>query len=190
MTASLVVAALLVGTAVATWQAVSATQAKAEAVVEKQRADKQAAVATSIAESLKQMLGLVDPDADKGPDYTVLQLIDDYADNIEEKLADQPEGAADLHAAIGRAYACRGQRDKARKHLERALGLRRSVFGDQHEKYADSLVDYARPDVHSGPSDLATGEADLRQALAIYRARGVEGRPVIRALWTLQLEPW
>jgi eukaryotic-like serine/threonine-protein kinase len=186
VTASVVVMALLVGTAVALWQAVRATSAMTAAVAEKQRADKQAVVATSISESLKQMLGLVDPDADKGPDYTVLQLIDDYADNLEEKLADQPEAAADLHAAVGRAYACRGRRDKARKHLDRARMLSRRVFGDQHEKYADVLVDCARPDASFGMAEVAAHEAELRQALAIYRARGVGGEPVIKALWTLQ----
>ena len=131
------------------------------------------------------MLGLVDPDADKGADYTVLQLIDDYAVNLEEKLADQPEAAADLHAAIGRAYACRGQRQKAWKHLERLWNCGRRVFGDKHEKYADSLVDFARPDARFGQSEVAAGEVNLRQALAIYRARGVGGQPVIRALKTL-----
>ena len=185
ITATIIAAALVAGTAVATWQSLRATSAMATAVIEKQRADKQAAVATNIAESLKQLLRLVDPDADKGPSYTVLELIDDYAVNLEEKLADQPEAAADLHAAIGRAYACRGQRQKALKHLERALELRRSVFGDKHETYADSLVDFARPDARFGQSEVAAGEVNLRQALAIYRARGVGGQPVIRALKTL-----
>src|SRR5581483_8032799 len=48
VTASVVLAALLTGTAVATWQAVRATQAQVVAVVEKQRADKEAATATGI----------------------------------------------------------------------------------------------------------------------------------------------
>ena len=186
VTTTVVVAALLVGTTVASWQAVSATRAKAAAVTEKDRADKQAAIATSISESLQQLVGSLDPEEAKRPDYTARQMLDDYAFNLEKKLADQPEVAADLHAVIGRAYGCLGQRGKARRHLARMLELRRSVFGDQHERYADALVDYARPDAGPIRTELAAGEADLRRALAIYRARGVEGGPVIRALWTLR----
>ncbi len=198
LAASLIILALVGGVIGTSWGMVRAIHAedaaRAEAIETDQArkdADRQAATATSIAESLKQMLGLLDPDAHKGPDYTVVQLIDDYADNLEEKLADQPEAAADLHATVGRAYACRGQRDKARKHLARALTLARGVYGDQHEKYADILVDYARPDASpdtsNGRAELAAREADLRQALAIYRAQGVGGERVIKALWTLKL---
>jgi serine/threonine protein kinase len=186
VTASIVAVALLAGTAVAAWQAVRATHAESVAVDEKQRADQEATTAKRITESLQQLIGALDPDASKGPDYTARQLLDDYAANLEEKLADQPEAAAELHAIIGRAYACVGQRDKAGKHLGRALVLRRGIFGDQHEKYADGLVDCARPDACTGPPELAAGETNLRRALAIYRAHQIGGEPVIRALWTLR----
>jgi eukaryotic-like serine/threonine-protein kinase len=207
--AGAVVVSLILGVVISSWQAVRATRAMATAVAEKHRADQEAATAKRVTESLQQLLGLIDPDAasrsilslsavrlqvmlglvhpkaTRGPEYTLLQLVDDFADNLEGKLADQPAAAADLHATIGRAYACRGARDKARKHLERALELGRSAYGDQHEKYADILVDYSRPD----GSDMAkrpAREADLRRALAIYRARGVGGEQVIRALSMLQ----
>jgi tetratricopeptide (TPR) repeat protein len=184
VTALVVVAALLTGTAVATWQAVRATQAEAVAVVEKRRADKEAATAIGIAESLKQLVGSLDPDAAKGPDYTARQLLDDYADNLDTKLAGQPEVAADLHIILGRAYGCLAARDNAGKHLGLAVLLRRSVFGDEHEKYADALVEHARPDA-CDPSERPRCEVELRRALAIYRERGVGGEPVIRALWIL-----
>ncbi len=209
LTASLVFAALLAGIVIATWQAVIATRAKAAAVAEQQRANQEAATAKRVTESFQQMLGLIDPDAasrsmlslsavrlqvmlglvsptaDRGTNYSLLQLIDDFADNLEGKLADEPAAAADLHATIGRAYACRGERAKAQKHLDRALELGRQVYGEQHEKYADILVDHARPD-GSDPSTRRAREADLRRALAIYRARGIAGEQVIRALFTLQ----
>jgi hypothetical protein len=54
---------------------------------------------------------------------------------------------------------------------------------DHHEKYAEALVEYARPDV---TFQWARCEADLRQALAIYREREVGGEPVIYALYVLQ----
>jgi serine/threonine protein kinase/tetratricopeptide (TPR) repeat protein len=183
ITASLVVASLFAGTAVATSQAVRATNAMAAAMVEKERADKQAATATSLSESLKQLLGSLSPDAAKGPDYTARQLLDDYANNLGSKLVDQPEVAADLHLILGRAYACLDQRAGAKLHLERALALCGGIFGDEHEKFADVLVAYSRPDTST---DWAQGEADLRRALAIYRKRGVGGEPVVYAIYVLQ----
>jgi serine/threonine protein kinase/Tfp pilus assembly protein PilF len=207
--AGAVIVALLLGVVISSWQAVRATRAMATAVAEKHRADQEASTARRVTESLQQMLGLIDPDAasrsimslsavrlqvmlglvhpnaTRGPEYTLLQLVDDFANDLEGKLADQPAAAAELHATIGRAYACRGAREKARKHLRRALELGRSTFGDQHEKYADILVDYSRPD-GSDPSERLEREADIRRALAIYRARGVGGEQVIRALFTLQ----
>ncbi len=209
ITASVVLSALLLGTSVATWQAIRANRAMAAAIAEKQRALQSATTAKRVTESLQQMLGLIDPDAAsrsilslsavrlqvmlglvrpddlRGMDYTIEQLIDDYADDLDEKLQDEPAAAADMHATIGRAYACRGYREKASRHLECALALGRSVYGEDHERYADLLVDYARPD-GSDPLQRAEREADLRRALSIYRARGIGGEPVIRALWTLQ----
>jgi serine/threonine protein kinase/tetratricopeptide (TPR) repeat protein len=144
------------------------------------KAQEQAAIATSISESLKQMLGSLVPG---GPDYTARQLLDDYADNLETKLADQLEIAADLHIILGRAYACLDARDKAKQHLERALVLRRGLFGERHEKYAEAVIEHARPDASL---EWARCETDLRRALAIYRERGVGGEPVIYALCILQ----
>jgi serine/threonine protein kinase len=179
----------IIGTSWGMMQAIEAQDTIRAEVREKDKAKKeaehQALVATSVSESLKQMLGSLDPDAAKGELYPARQLLDDYADNLEAKLGDLPEAAADLHAIVGQAYACLGDGKKAEKHLGRALLLRRQVFGDQHEKYADILVTHARPDV-AGTSNRSQSEADLRQALAIYRQRGVGGEPVIRALWVLQ----
>ena len=161
---------LIAATVFSSWQAIRATRATAVALAEKQRADQEAMTAKRVTESFQEMLGLMDPDAasysmmalsavrlqvmlglvraDKirGPDYTILQLIDDFAENVEGKLADEPAAAAQLHATIGGAYAIRGNREKARKHLERALELARSVYGEEHDKYADFLVMYSRPD--------------------------------------------
>ena len=200
---------LVCGIVASSWQALRATRAMRAALIEKQRADQEAATAKRVTDSLQQMFGLIDPDAasrsimslsavrlqvllgliqpkaNRGLNYTIEQLIDDFAENLEGKLADQPAAAAELHATVGRAYACRGYRDKARKHLERALALGRSVYGEQHENYADLLVDYSRPD-GSDPAQRPEREADIRQALAIYRARGVSGERVIRALWMLE----
>ena len=178
MTLGVVAAAILLGTVTSIWQAVRATRAMAVAVAERKRADKQAALATSTAESLQWLVGSINPDARKGPDYNTRQL-DDFANELDEKFTGQPRAAAGMHAILGKAYACLGQRDKAREQMEKALVLSRGGFGDQNETYADLLVDRARPD-SSDPSRRPELDADLRRALSIYRARGIGGERVIR----------
>jgi len=59
--------------------------------------------------------------------------------------------------------------DKAQPHLEAALALRRQVFGDHHEKVAQSLLDLGW-NQHERKEDL-TAEALTRQALAISNSR-------------------
>src|SRR5206468_6863799 len=91
-----VAAALILGTLISTWQAVRATRARAVSVVEKQRADEQAAIATSITRHLQQMFGSITPSSGKSFDYTVRQLLDDYAADLEKQLPNHPEVEAAL----------------------------------------------------------------------------------------------
>ena len=74
--------------------------------------------------------------------------------------------------------------DKAESHLTRALELRRRLFGPDHEKVAESLVDYAWNLAEQ--SRHAEAETNIREALRIYRARGTAAAPVIQAEWSLQ----
>jgi serine/threonine protein kinase/Tfp pilus assembly protein PilF len=179
---------LLIATTIfSSWQTVRATRAKAVALAEKQRADEQAAVATRTTEYLQDLLRSANPDASKGPDYTVRELLDDFADTLDARLADQPEIAAVLHTTIAGAYWGLSDYDKAKLHSSQALELRRTVFGTQHEKYADSLAHYGRMMNPDDPTGHAQGEADIRQALAIYRARRITGKRIISALSNLQL---
>jgi hypothetical protein len=136
ITASVVGSAILGGSVIASWQAVVATRTREAALANNVSVSKQAAIAIGISESLKQILGSLNSDAAKGPDYTVRQLLDDSSDRIEANLAELPEAAADLHTIFGRAYGSVGERAKADRHLKRALELQRQDFGDQYEKLA------------------------------------------------------
>ena len=184
--AATLVLLLAAGTVVSTWQAIRATRAKAAAVAEKHRADQEAATAKRIAEYIQQMFYSASQQAAQLQDSPVRQLLDDFSSTLESRLAGQPEVEAAIHATIGMTYCWMEERDKARHHLTRALELRRSLFGTRHEKYAESLVDYAT--LLSGDlNGSAEAKRDFHEALAIYRARRVEGLPVIHALWALQL---
>src|SRR5262249_40008642 len=68
-------------------------------------------------------------------------------------------------------------------HLKAALDLRRRVFGPDHEKVAESLVDHAWN--LSVTKRYAQAESRVREALAIYHKLGDQTKPLIGTLWAL-----
>jgi len=176
----------VLGVIASTLQAVRAPRAEREQSRLRNQAETEAAKATAISDFLQQMVGAANPENLKGSEYTVRQLLDDFSAGLANQLDGQPEVEAAVRATIGRAYYRLGLADKAQAHHERALTLRRRIFGEQAELVAESLVDYAWTCFEQGQH--TKGEAYAREALDIYRKRGGVGRPVIHALWVLQKE--
>ncbi|HEV8333104.1 MAG TPA: tetratricopeptide repeat protein [Steroidobacteraceae bacterium] len=101
-------------------------------------------------------------------------------------LETQPELAASIYNAAGLAYFNRGHVELARKHIERALEIRRSFYGDEHPAVAESLHSRARLHRHDG--DLRAAEADIRRALGIQtRVDGRGSLAVAATLWELSV---
>jgi serine/threonine protein kinase/tetratricopeptide (TPR) repeat protein len=189
-----VVAALVLGLMVATVEYVAASrqrdaanlaraaeaQARQNADDNAARADRAAATATRISESLQQLIGSANPDSAKGSNYTVRQLLDDFAAGIGNGLADEPEAEAALQATIGNAYWRLGLGEQGEKHLARALALRRRIFGPRHLKTAETLVEHAW--ALNEQDRMNEAEAELREALSIYRSNNADPALVIRAL--------
>ena len=190
--AAAIIIVLVVGAALATWQAMRATRAKAQAVVEKERADREAATAKRITEFLRQMLSSVDGEHAHRPDYTVREMLDDFAPAIDTEFPDNPKVAADLHTTIGTSYWSLQEDDKAKRQLARALEVCAAAYGTNSANYADSLTAYGGTpsfaDWNSADdAELKECEGDLRRALAIYHERGIRGQQVIHALLGLAM---
>lgn len=101
-------------------------------------------------------------------------------------LETQPELAASIYNAAGIAYFNRGHIELARKHIERALELRRGFYGDEHPAVAESLHSRARMHRHDG--DVKAAEADIRRALGIQtRVDGRGSLAVAATLWELSV---
>ncbi len=133
------------GVVASSWQALRATRAereqsklRQEAEAEKKNAQTAAAKATTISEFLQQLLSSANPDALKGQEYSVRQMLDDFSAGLADQLKDQPEVEATLRITIGRAYYRLGVADKSQAHLERALTIRRNLFGEQSEPVAET----------------------------------------------------
>jgi eukaryotic-like serine/threonine-protein kinase len=185
-----VIAALVIGMVVSTLEAVRARRAEQEqtrlrqqAEASQKRSETEAAKATAISGFLQESLQSANPDAVKGSEYTVRQLLDDYSAGLENEFKDQPEVEAAVRETLGRTYWRLGLTDKAQVQLERALTLRRRIFGES-DLVAATLVDCALNS--SEQNQTAKAETQAREALDIYRKNGTAGRPVITALWVLQ----
>jgi len=176
---SSVVIALLAGLTVAT---AGFLQARRQAQI----STAQAAKATAISGLLQAALQSANPDQAKGPDYTVRQLLDDFSGGLADQLVGQPDVEADIRATIGNAYRQLGLFDLAAPQFETALALRRRIDGSEDGDYAKILVDYAQNLAEQ--MHLVDAERTAREAIDIYRRAGISGRPLVKALWILQLQ--
>ena len=74
------------------------------------------------------------PGTNPDPDLKVRTALDRAAERIEGKFAQQPEVEASIRTTIGQTYEELGLYPEARKQLERALKLQRSVLGEDNQK--------------------------------------------------------
>jgi serine/threonine protein kinase len=120
-TAALVALLLVAGVAVSTWQAVRATAAEArahdkeqQALVQKQRADDEAAIARAITDFLqKELLGQADISlqvgGERNSNITVREVLDRAAQQIDGKFPGQKLTEAAIRFTIGSAYVALGE---------------------------------------------------------------------------------
>ena len=161
-------------------QARAAELARAAEAEARKEAQAEATKAKAVVDLLQEMLVSANPDQMKGAEYTVRQLVDDFSEQIDDRLQSQPEVEAELRSTIGMVYWRLSVNDKAEPHLRAALELRRRIYGNEHEKVAESLLDYAWG---AGPRKDPDEELALaREALAIYRKTGSQPEETIRAL--------
>ena len=165
-------------------QAQAAELARAAETEARKEAESEAAKAKAVVDLLQEMLGSASPDQTKGADYTVRELLDHFSADLGDQLKNQPEVEAELRSTIGMVYRRLSLWDKAEPHLSAALELRRRIYGNEHEKVAQSLVDYAwNQGQRTGP---VKGLALAREGLAIYRKTGGQPEGMIHALRVVQ----
>jgi tetratricopeptide (TPR) repeat protein/tRNA A-37 threonylcarbamoyl transferase component Bud32 len=182
--------ALVLGVVASTWQAVRARRAenvqrelRQQAEASQKRSETEAAKADAVSDFLQQMLRSANPDALKGTQYSVRQMLDDFSAGLTNQLADQPEVEAAVRATIGRAYHRLGVATDARAHLERALALQRSIFGAESEQVAETLKECAWSCFEQ--SQFQQAEIYAREALDICRQRRVSDLRIISTLLVL-----
>ena len=123
--------------------------------------------------------------------YTVRELVDDFAKDLDERINIPPAVEAEIRLTLGGIYARMVQQDAARKNLERALecGLREDVFGPRHRKIADiyvMLAENAYRELWLFPGATAQALQHAQQAIDIYKELGLgESIAMVEAKVTL-----
>jgi serine/threonine protein kinase/tetratricopeptide (TPR) repeat protein len=142
--AGAVVVSLIIGLAVSTWEYLKERKARQRAVAAEKAKAAEVAKATAISDLLQDMLGSGDPDFQKGPDFTVRQLLDEYSAGLTNQLADQPEVEAALRQVMGWTYYRLGVLSKAETNLLSAVALRRKAGAPQTTNTLRSQQNLAR----------------------------------------------
>ncbi|MFO0846568.1 MAG: serine/threonine-protein kinase [Gemmataceae bacterium] len=176
VTAGGVALALVVATAVSTWQAVEARVAQNEAEGAKRQAATDAAIAKAVADFLQQdLLRQVDMRAQRGEGFvparnlTVKEALDRAAGRIGQRFQDQPLVEAAIRLTIGGAYRSVGEWPLAIPHLERAVALRKAHLGPDDQDTISAIVFLARGCQETGRFTDAIGLA--KQVLENRMAR-------------------
>lgn len=201
-TVGAVATALVVGTGVATWQAVRATHERNRAVLAEATAEEQAQRASaeaekaaaerdkanSVASLLSEMLSVVDPAKAKGQDYSVEQLLDEFSRSLDrraQELSSQPDVERTLRLVIGKTYRDLEQTRKAEPHLERAVELSRQLYGEKHVEYPNALVELAENHLRVPWTDGIEAGRVFREALDAYESCGAYEQIVLARFWMM-----
>ncbi len=177
----LAVMTLSIGTVLFSREQGKTLAALKEAKANAERSRAEAAKANSVIGLFDEMLGSANPfKVAKGADYTYRQLLDQFATGLDQQLGDQSEVEATIRLTIGKAYQSLDLYDRAEPQLKTAVDLRRRAFGEDHEKFAESLVAYA--DTLRNTVQVTKAEVLIQEAIAIYRRRGSETDGFVHAL--------
>ena len=163
---SLILAAMVLGTAAATYGLVRARRAESAARQE-------VAKAAAVNEFLQDMLSSANPfgfsTGTRGPDVTVLQVLGEAAKKLDGgSFKDQPLVEAAVRRAIGAAYTNLGNHGAADSQLRAAVDITTRAVGDAHPDTAESLLQLGNLRVAQG--QLGEAESLIRRALDIQRA--------------------
>jgi tetratricopeptide (TPR) repeat protein len=136
--------------------------------------------AQTMVELLQRMLGTASAHEARGADYTVRELLDEFAGDFGTRLHGQPEVEASLRTTIARTYLSLGLPAEARRHIEVALELRRGAAVPDESAIAD-LIEQRAWCAHE-EARYEDAEREFRQVLADRtRLKGAQDVSVAQA---------
>lgn len=131
--------ALVVGTSIAIYQAVKATEQALVAQSEAQRKTVALAEAEEVTVFLTDMLATADPFNQKR-DIKVSEVLEMAAGEVDTKWNDKPLIEARLRQTIGRTYNMLGKYEESEHHLSIALDLQKQSLGTEDDAYLETAT--------------------------------------------------
>ena len=128
-----------------------------------QERDKARYALSFLVETFKQ----ADPYQTRREQLTAREILDQGESRVSRELASRPDVQAAVIGAIGEVNFGLGRYEKAESLLERALALRREVYGPESLEVAESLEHLGR--LKFQRSEHAAAEKLLRQSLDLKR---------------------
>jgi non-specific serine/threonine protein kinase/serine/threonine-protein kinase len=133
-TAAAIVLLLVAGVAVSTWQAVRATQAEHQAAQAAQRAQALNRFLT------EHFLAELEPGGiPRDRPLSLQEVLETAGNKIDQAFDGQPELAAQLHHSFGATCCNQGFWNLAQTHLEKALEVRRELYGPERLETMDTV---------------------------------------------------
>ncbi len=160
--ATVVLAAILTGTAATTVALIQTRQSEHRALDDR---DASKAVSDFLAKDLLALASVYNQEGNRGardPDIKVRTLLDLAANGIEGKFERQPRVEAQLRRVMGQVYSYLGDNETALKHLERSQDL--AAFPPDSPETRQLLTDLAY--VYRNKADYAQADRLLEQLIA------------------------
>ncbi len=132
-TVVLVAAVILIGSIVSTTMYFIAERERTEA-------ERQAGISQAVVDYFnKDLFGSLNPDNGNGREITVMQVLNNAAENLDGKFKDTPLIDASIRYTLGSTYMNLGSYKAAETYLNRALELRTSELGEEHPDTLGSM---------------------------------------------------
>jgi serine/threonine-protein kinase len=124
--------------------------------------------AEQVSRYLVRLFKVADPYATTPDALTVRDVLENGVTEVDQALGKQPDVQAHMLSTIGRVYHNLGYYDQARMLAERALAIRKRIYGASHPEVAASLNDLA--DARCFLGDLEVSDSLYRAAFTMRQA--------------------
>jgi serine/threonine protein kinase/Tfp pilus assembly protein PilF len=180
--AGVVILALLIGATGMTigfWRAIRAEK----------KAVEEAAAAKNVSDFLVELFKVSDPSEAKGNTITAREILDKGAAKIDRELEPQTSIRARLMETIGTVYTSLGLYQQAETILEKALKLKKSIYGDDNLSVGDTLFNLGI--IYDDQGRYEEAASLFRQSLDIRsRKLRADDPEVARSLNSLAIAYW